>query len=211
MNIRIAVADDHALFAEGLANAINVQPDMRVVHISCSGSELQRNLASQPADVTLLDWEMPDGGTPAVLQIASRTKALVVTMFAGPEVDQKAIEAGAMGVLSKSIPLDQLTAAVRAAYSNHPIPDDPIARAALLKSFSKPELDPGAASLTERELELLRLLARGITATEDLANEMYISHKTVKNHLASIFQKLSVSDRTQAAIEAIRLGIDRTS
>jgi two-component system response regulator DegU len=70
-------------------------------------------------------------------------------------------------------------------------------------------LDPGAAALTEREREILQLLAKGVSSTEDLADRLFISQKTVKNHLASIFQKLSVADRTQAAIEAIRLGIAR--
>ena len=75
----------------------------------------------------------------------------------------------------------------------------------------RPASTLGAASLTEREKEILQLLAVGVSATDELAERLYISQKTVKNHLASIFQKLAVSDRTQAAIEAIRLGIARPS
>jgi two-component system response regulator DegU len=78
-----------------------------------------------------------------------------------------------------------------------------------LTAYRNPALDPGAAALTEREREILQLLAKGVSSTEDLADRLFISQKTVKNHLASIFQKLSVADRTQAAIEAIRLGIAR--
>jgi DNA-binding NarL/FixJ family response regulator len=77
----------------------------------------------------------------------------------------------------------------------------------LLETYREAELDPGAASLTPREREILQLLAVGVSATDELAERLYISQKTVKNHLASIFQKLAVQDRTQAAIEAIRLGI----
>ena len=73
--------------------------------------------------------------------------------------------------------------------------------------YRRPTLDPGAAALTDRETEILSLLAKGVSSTEDLADRLFISQKTVKNHLASIFSKLSVADRTQAAIEAIRLGI----
>ena len=77
---------------------------------------------------------------------------------------------------------------------------------AALHRHAKPELDPGAASLTDREVEILVLLAQGVSATDELADRLFISQKTVKNHLASIFQKLAVADRTQAAVEAIRLG-----
>jgi DNA-binding NarL/FixJ family response regulator len=79
----------------------------------------------------------------------------------------------------------------------------------VLETYREAELDPGAAALTAREREILQLLAAGVSATDELADRLYISQKTVKNHLASIFQKLAVSDRTQAAIEAIRLGIAR--
>jgi DNA-binding CsgD family transcriptional regulator len=78
------------------------------------------------------------------------------------------------------------------------------------RAYAEPELDPGAASLTDREKEILHHLARGVSATDELAEILFISQKTVKNHLASIFQKLAVSDRTQAAIEAIRWGSPRT-
>ena len=86
---------------------------------------------------------------------------------------------------------------------------DDATRDEVLERYGEARLDPGAASLTVREKEILQLLAAGVSATDELAERLYISQKTVKNHLASIFQKLAVSDRTQAAIEAIRLGIAR--
>ncbi|MEE9183651.1 MAG: response regulator transcription factor, partial [Acidimicrobiia bacterium] len=120
----------------------------------------------------------------------------------------KAERAGAVGFLSKSSPLPLLAAAVRAAAAGE-IFVQRVGGTDVLDSYQEPVLDPGAASLTQRERELLALLARGVSSTEELAEELFISRKTVKNHLASIYDKLAVSDRAQAAVEAIRLGLGR--
>jgi DNA-binding NarL/FixJ family response regulator len=105
-----------------------------------------------------------------------------------------------------------LAAAVRAVADDKNLIDlSDEERDEVLETYREAELDPGAAALTAREREILQLLAVGVSATDELADRLYISQKTVKNHLASIFQKLAVSDRTQAAIEAIRLGIARPS
>ncbi|GIU93092.1 MAG: DNA-binding response regulator [Acidimicrobiia bacterium] len=205
--LRIVIADDHRLFAEGLADALNSVPDMRVVGVVGDGNELAGFLERQPADVVLLDLEMPGGGMEALRRLPAGVPALMVTMHATPEVYRDAVKRGAQGVLSKSVPLAMLAAAVRAAADGKTLPWSATELEAELAVYSSPKLDPGAAALTAREIEILELLARGISSTEELAERLYISQKTVKNHLASIFQKLSVSDRTQAAIEAIRLGI----
>ena len=100
-----------------------------------------------------------------------------------------------------------LAAAIRAvADGENLIEYDDEKRDETLERYMSAKLDPGAEALTPREVELLQLLANGVSATDELADRLYISQKTVKNHLASIFQKLAVADRTQAAIEAIRLG-----
>jgi DNA-binding NarL/FixJ family response regulator len=130
-------------------------------------------------------------------------------MHVSPETIDAATEAGAAGVFSKGAPLKELAAGIRAVASGATLPDEGPERAALLEQHSKPVSEPGAASLTDREVELLSLLASGVSSTEDLADQLFISQKTVKNHLASIYTKLAVSDRTQAAIEAIRLGFAR--
>jgi DNA-binding NarL/FixJ family response regulator len=117
----------------------------------------------------------------------------------------RAQAAGAVGFLSKSAPLTDVAAAVRAAYAGEQFTKVTTLRE-ILDRYRQPRLDPGASQLTPRERELLTLLGQGITATEELAERLYISKKTVKNHLASIFEKLGVSDRAQAAIESIRLG-----
>jgi DNA-binding NarL/FixJ family response regulator len=131
-------------------------------------------------------------------------------MHASEEQRQRAIEAGAVGFFSKAVPLTTLAAAVRAVADGKNLLElSDEERDDLLETYREAQLDPGAASLTPREKEILQLLAVGVSATDELAERLYISQKTVKNHLASIFQKLAVSDRTQAAIEAIRLGIAR--
>jgi DNA-binding NarL/FixJ family response regulator len=154
---------------------------------------------------------MPGGdGITTIAALGKRTNAIVVSMYASDDQKARAVEAGARGFFSKGVPLLTLAAAVRAvADGKNLIELEDDERDVVLESYSQAVLDPGAASLTEREKEILRLLAVGVSATDELADRLYISQKTVKNHLASIFQKLAVSDRTQAAIEAIRLGIAR--
>ena len=204
--IRVMIADDHQLFAEGLSEGLSAIPDLRVVGVVSNGSELLDRLKTQPADVLLIDLEMPglDGmGTLAALPSSAR--AIVVSMHDNEQTRQAVARAGAAGMFSKGVPLTEIAAAIRA------VADGVVLRAGVPigDKYLRPTLDPGAAALTDRETEILSLLAKGVSSTEDLADRLFISQKTVKNHLASIFSKLSVADRTQAAIEAIRLGIAR--
>ncbi|HEU4320763.1 MAG TPA: response regulator transcription factor [Acidimicrobiia bacterium] len=207
--IRVTIADDHQLFADGLAQALNSLPDTRVVGVVNSGPDLQEAIDSQPSEVAVVDIEMPGGdGINAIESIGGKTRAIVVSMHVSDDQRLRAKNAGAMGFFSKGVPLATLAAAVRAvADGKNLLTLNDEDRDELLETYREAELDPGAASLTPREREILQLLAVGISATDELADRLYISQKTVKNHLASIFQKLAVSDRTQAAIEAIRLGI----
>lgn len=207
--IRVMIADDHQLFAEGLSQALGSLPDARVVGVVDSGPALEEALATQPAEVAVVDIEMPGGdGITTISGLGMRTRAIVVSMHAGDEQRARAAEAGAKGFFSKAVPLSTLAAAIRAvADGNDLIELADEERDELLEGYREAQLDPGAASLTQREREILTLLAVGVTATDELADRLYISQKTVKNHLASVFQKLAVSDRAQAAIEAIRLGI----
>ena len=205
--IDVAIADDHRLFADGLAEALGGLPDIRVVGVAYDGTQLMAVLDRQPADVAIIDLEMPTMGGIQVLEtIGSRVPAIVVTMHADAQHRALAVAAGAAGFLSKSTPLPRLAAAIRAVASGQRFAAATTLRD-LLEPFEEPVLDPGAMLLTSREREILALLGRGITTTDDLADRLFISKKTVKNHLASIFDKLDVSDRAQAAVEAIRLGI----
>lgn len=207
--IRVAIADDHQLFADGLSQALNSLPDTRVVGVVNSGPALEDALTTQPAEVAIVDIEMPGGdGIETISELGMRCSAIVVSMHASDEQRERAAKAGAKGFFSKAVPLSTLAAAVRAVADGQDLirlSDED--RDEILESYLEAELDPGAAALTPREREILQQLAAGISATDELAERLYISQKTVKNHLASIFQKLAVSDRTQAAIEAIRLGI----
>ena len=213
MTIRVMIADDHQLFAEGLSQALNSLPDARVVGVVNSGPALDEALMTQPAEVSIVDIEMPGGeGIETISELGMRSRAIVVSMHAGDDQRERARKAGAKGFFSKAVPLSTLAAAVRAVADGQDLIElDDEERDAMLEKYLEAELDPGAAALTPREREILQQLAAGISATDELAERLYISQKTVKNHLASIFQKLAVSDRTQAAIEAIRLGIAKPS
>jgi DNA-binding NarL/FixJ family response regulator len=209
--IRVMIADDHQLFADGLSQALNSLPDTRVIGVVNSGPDLETALETQPAEVSNVDIEMPGGdGIDSIALLGRKSRAIVVSMHAGDDQRERAAKAGACGFFSKGVPLMTLAAAVRAVADDVNLLEmDDEERDKVLEMYREAELDPGAASLTAREREILQLLAVGVSATDELADRLYISQKTVKNHLASIFQKLAVSDRTQAAIEAIRLGIAR--
>jgi len=206
--IRVLIVDDHQMFAQGLSGALDIVPDLEVVGVLGDGSGVAEAVIDSSPDVIVMDLEMPNvGGLHAIGTLPEPVPVVVVTMHADDVQRQRAFAAGAVGFLAKSAPLRDLSAAIRAADAGETLDwsnDDE--RAAMLDRYAKAVLDPGAESLTHREIELLTLLGQGVSSTEELADRLFISQKTVKNHLASIFQKLSISDRTQAAVEAIRLG-----
>jgi len=205
--IRVVIADDHVLVLDGMHQALQSLPDITVVGVATSGRELAHVLEQVRPDVLLVDIEMPHGTGLAVLRsLDTPPPTLVVTMHADDDHRRQAQAAGACGFLSKATPLPDLAAAIRAADVGIDL-FETTDLAATLSEYHNPRLSPGAASLTPRERELLSLLAGGISRTQDLADDMYISQKTVKNHLSNIFEKLSVSTRAEAIVEALRLGI----
>ena len=207
--IRVVIADDHVLVLDGMRQALDALPDIQVVAVATTGNELIAVLDRIDPDVLLVDIEMPDRtGLAALRDLEDPPPALIVTMHTEDEYRQRAVAAGAVGFLSKATPLPELAAAVRAAHDGVVLMDVDNLEAAL-DPYREARLSPGAESLTPRERELLGLLAGGISGTEELAEEMFISQKTVKNHLASIYEKLGISDRAQAVVEAMRLGLDK--
>jgi DNA-binding NarL/FixJ family response regulator len=210
--ISIIIADDHRLLLEGLSQALDSLPDLRVAATAANGEELVDLVAEHMPDVVLLDIEMPVmTGINALRQLGDRAPpTIMVTMHTDEDQRRRAEAAGAVGFLSKATPLPDLAAAIRAVHAGERLIDTTDLDAAL-DAHRQPLLDEGAARLTSRERELLSLLASGVSSTEDLADRLFISHKTVKNHLASIYEKLAVSDRAQAAVEAIRLGLHRSN
>ncbi|MEA2001970.1 MAG: response regulator transcription factor [Actinomycetota bacterium] len=209
MSIRIVIADDHTMLREGLSQALDSIPDIEVIGTAADGRELLEVLESITPDVILVDIEMPKlSGIGALRRLEGAPPAIVVTMHAEDAQRRKAAAAGAAGFLSKSAPLPDLAAAIRAVASGEQLFDKDTT-AEILDQHRQPILDEGAAALTARERELLKLLASGVSGTEDIADQLFISQKTVKNHLASIYEKLAITDRAQAVVEAIRLGINR--
>jgi DNA-binding NarL/FixJ family response regulator len=205
--IRIVIADDHVLVLDGMRQALDALPDITVVGIATSGRDLLSVLGQVTPDVLLVDIEMPHGtGLAALRSLDDPPPTLVVTMHADDDHRRQARAAGALGFLSKATPLRDLAAAVRAVNERVDLFAEPDLAIAL-EPYREARLSPDAESLTPRERELLSLLASGMSKTEDLADDLYISQKTVKNHLASIYAKLHVSDRAQAVVEALRLGL----
>lgn len=207
--IRVVIADDHQLMLDGLKTALDSLPDIKVVGTATDGTLLGEIVEMYDPDVILVDVEMPGkSGLAAIKAIDPLPPTLVVTMHAAADYAHAAKEAGAVGFLSKGLPLPDLAAAIRA------VNDEQILLEAseidgIIDRYRKPQLSPRAEAVTERERDVLRCLVRGISSTDDIAEELYISQKTVKNHLASVYEKLGVNDRAQAVVEAMKLGLDR--
>jgi len=203
--IRLVIADDHGILRDGIAQALQSLPDISVLGTAANGRQLLARVGEFQPDVLVVDVDMPEmGGLDALHQLQACPPAVVMSMHTGSAIRQRVIQSGAVGFLSKSAPLADLAAAVRAAAAGESFLTD---QDLVLNRYRNPILDPGAASLTERERELLGCLASGATATDEIAARLYISPKTVKNHLANIYAKLGVSDRAQAVVEAVRLGL----
>lgn len=203
--IHVLLADDHDLFAEGVRSGLDAIPDISVIGLAATGDELVAQAKDLDPDVIVTDLEMPGrSGIEALSSLTAPT--IVVTMHATDEHRAEAERRGAVGFLSKSTPLRDLAAVIRAVAAGESVLDM-TTLSDVLEVHGEPQLDPAAAALTARERELLTHLAAGTTLTDELAEELFISVKTVKNHLANIYDKLDVSDRAQAALEAIRLGL----
>ena len=173
--IDIIVADDHQLFVDGVTQALNALPDMRVVGRVGDGDAPHGASRQRRPDVLLLDIDMPGAtGIEVLDRLDPPPPTLVVSMHAADDDRRAAMEAGAMGFLSKGVPLSDLAAAIRAVEAGEAL-DDAATLAAVLDRHREARLDPGAAALTDRERDLLRLLAKGVTATDEMADALFIS------------------------------------
>jgi DNA-binding NarL/FixJ family response regulator len=207
--IRVVIADDHQILLDGLQQALDSLPDIHVVATANDGAGLINAVGTYGPDVLLVDVEMPGtSGISAIGSLDDLPPTVVVTMHTADKYGRAAREAGAVGFLSKAAPLPQLAAAIRAVHSGIDLFDVEDLDATL-HIYRTPTLTSAADSITDRERDVLKCLVRGISRTEDLAEELFISQKTVKNHLASIYEKLGVNDRAQVVVEAMKLGLDR--
>lgn len=208
--LRILIADDHAVVREGLAAIIAVQTDMEMAGQARDGVEAAELAQALEPDVILLDLVMPRqdglGAIQAIKQANPQARILVLTSFADDERVFPAIKAGALGYLLKDAPRDQLLQAIRSVAEGRASLHPEIALKVMRELREPAEPSANKVSLTERELETLRLIARGLT-NEEIAVELVIHERTVAKYVSSILDKLHLANRTQAALYALREGL----
>jgi two-component system, NarL family, response regulator DegU len=204
------LADDHRMLREGLRRSMTDQ-GFDVVGEARDGDEAVRLADELEPDVILMDVTMPEmDGVEATRQIKQNQPAIrivMLTMHADQEVLASAIRAGASGYLVKDCSTDEIASAVRMAASGETALSPQLAASMLdeVRRMDQPATEEERV-ITRREEEVLQLIADGCS-TPEVAEKLYISQKTVKNHLASIYQKLDARDRTQAVLQAVRMGI----
>jgi DNA-binding NarL/FixJ family response regulator len=213
--IRVAIADDHRVLRVGLEQLLATFDDVELVGAGDGGEAAVSLCEAQTPDVLLLDLSMPDldgiGVTRAVADASPATRVVIFTSFSDRDGIVAALDAGAVGYLLKDAEPGEILAAIRAAARGE-APLAPRAAAALLQARHDHRASAGAAAgdLTPRELDVLRLVIDG-QANKQIARGLGISEKTVKGHLTNVFQRIGVTDRTQAALWAERTGIFRES
>jgi len=207
--IRVVIVDDQRLFTDGLGQIVGMQPGMEVVGTAHDGeSGVQMCLELRP-DVILMDINMPvmDGvtATSKIRDLLPDAKVLILTVHADDVHVFRGIKAGATGYLLKDCTPEDLSRAIRTVHAGDTIMAPEIARKMLL-AFEDADQEPSAPTLTGRELEIVTALARG-RGNKQIARDLAISEKTVRNHISNIYKKLHVYDRTQAVLYAIREGL----
>src|SRR3954471_982100 len=210
--IRVLVADDQNLVRTGFRVILEAEGDIEVVAEADTGTEAVRQAALTVPDVVLMDIRMPEmdglAATEEILRQSDPPTIVVLTTFDQNEYVYRALRAGAAGFLLKDAPSSRLIAAVRAAATGDSLIEPSITRR-LVERFAAPAPaagpPPELATLTERELDVLRLIARGL-ANAEIAAELVVAETTVKTHVARILTKLGVRDRVQAVVVAYRTG-----
>jgi two-component system, NarL family, response regulator DegU len=211
MTIRLMLADDHRMLREGLGRSMREQ-GFDVVGEASDGAEAVAMAQRLRPDVILMDVTMPEmDGVEACRQVRldlPGTQVVMLTMHADQEVLASAIRAGASGYLVKDCSTEEIASAVRMAASGETALSPQLAASMLneVRKWDKAAAAEEERVVTKREEEVLQLIADGCS-TPEVAAKLYISQKTVKKHLASIYQKLDARDRTQAVLAAVRMGI----
>ena len=212
--IRAMIVDDHALFRRGLEMVLDSEPDIELVGQASDGAEAVEKAAESLPDVVLMDIRMPRSSgieaCRAVKEAAPSAKIVILTISDEEEDLFEAIRAGASGYLLKDIPLDEVADAVRAVHGGQSLINPSMAGKLLTEFATLARRDDEeraqevpAPRLTEREMQVLKLVARGMN-NRDIAKELFISENTVKNHVRNILEKLQIHSRMEAVMVAVR-------
>ena len=215
MPIRILIADDHQLLREGIRNFLSLEPDFEIIGEAANGEEaIARTIELRP-DVLLLDINMPKASG---IEVASRLKEscpevriLALTIHDDQNYMMNMIQSGAAGYLLKDVEPSMMVLAVRRVYAGESYVEPSLTKKLFqgITNREEKKVAPAAPGITEgdrlsaREIEVLRLIGKGMSNAE-IARTLYLSEKTVKNHLTNIFRKIDVTDRTQAVLYAIK-------
>ncbi len=207
--IRLMLADDHRMLREGLRRSMS-ERGFDVVGEARDGAEAVDLAAALRPDVILMDVTMPElDGVEATRQIKARqpeVRIVMLTMHADQDVLAEAIRSGANGYLVKDCSTDEIASAIESVAGGETALSPRLAASMLAEVRRQDSKSENERVITKREEEVLQLIADGCS-TPEVAERLYISQKTVKNHLASIYQKLDARDRTQAVLQAVRMGI----
>jgi DNA-binding NarL/FixJ family response regulator len=210
--IKVLIADDHKMFRQGLRMLFEMEPDIKIVGEARDGLEAEQLNDSTEPDVILMDINMPgiDGveATRRILKTHPEANIIILTMFREDEHVFQAIKAGAHGYVLKDADSSEVTRAIRAVAAGESVLDTAMTSKVFqqFKIMSELTEKSNAEGLTERELEILALIANG-ASNREIGDRLYLSEKTIKNYITSIFQKLQTNDRTQAAVYAIQRGL----
>lgn len=210
MSIKVMIVDDHAIVREGLTMLLSEEDDIEVVGEARNGAEAITRAGSLQPDVILMDLVMPEmDGITATTQIRQKypdCQVLVLTSFAEDQRVPDAIQAGAVGYLLKDVLKADLLRAIHAAAKGEPTLH-PEAQRQLMKQVVTPATPDLLETLTDREMDVLRLIAQG-KSNKEIAASLHLTEGTVKGYVSTVLGKLQVADRTQAALYAVKHGIE---
>lgn len=209
--IRMLLADDHVVLRQGVAQALELQADMKVVAQASNGAEAVKLARQHRPNVALLDINMPEmDGVEATRRITAElpeTGVIILTMYRQDEYIFEAIKAGARGYLLKEAELSELVRAVRSVARGEAVIDAAIAGRVMAElRVAMAPTQPTEEPLAERDVEILRLLAQG-QSNQEIADQLSISEKTVRNRLSLVFRRLHLKNRTEAALYAMQQGL----
>src|SRR5438067_13875377 len=207
---RVLIVDDHELVREGIAAMLEGVDDVQLVGEARTGREALEVARRELPDVILMDVRMPDmdglEATRRIKEERSRTAVIVLTMHENPAYLREAVRAGAAGYLLKDVSREELVDAIRQVATGGAFIESQMLKGMLSEMKPTGPVPAAARNLTKREREILSLVAEGMSNRE-IAERLVLSPETVKSHVAAILEKLGVSDRTQAAIYAVRNGL----